>query len=145
MTLKSSLPIGELSRRGASNVPTIRYYEQIGLLPRAARNAGGHRVYGEDDLRRLLFIRRCRDFGFAIEQVRELLALTEAGDRDCNEARDLARAHLDTVRGKLRSLQALERSLADFVQNCTASCAGGPATQCVILEDLSSPTSKCCV
>ena len=146
MNMKTAdLTIGELARRSGCTVPTIRYYEEIGLLPQASRKTGGHRIYGDLDLRRVLFIRRCRDFGFPIDQVRALLDLTATGDRDCNEARDLALAHLDTVREKQRELQALERNLVSFVDRCTAKCAGGPATECVILEDLASPTpSKCC-
>ena len=90
------LTIGALADQTGCNVPTIRYYEEIGLLPPARRRPGGHRFYSEADLRRLTFIRRCRDFGFPIEQVRALVELTEASDRDCNEARDLAQAHSTT-------------------------------------------------
>jgi DNA-binding transcriptional MerR regulator len=64
-------------------VPTIRYYEQIGLLPKAARRLGGHRLYGEADRRRLTFIRRCRAFGFPIEEVRKLAALVDTPEQDC--------------------------------------------------------------
>ncbi|MGF9758313.1 helix-turn-helix domain-containing protein [Microvirga sp. 0TCS3.31] len=121
------------------NVPTIRYYEEIGLLPPARRRPGGHRFYSEADLQRLTFIRRCRDFGFSVEQVRNLVSLSQDPDRDCNETRDLAQAHLDEVRRKLIELRALESSLEAFVGNCTAACAGGPASQCTITEDLSEP------
>jgi DNA-binding transcriptional MerR regulator len=134
----NALPIGALAERTGCNVPTIRYYEEIGLLPPAARTAGGHRVYSDADLHRLLFIRRCREFGFPIEQVRALLALTDDGDKNCMEARDLAQAHLDVVREKLREMKSLERSLAQFVTSCNAACAGGPASACIILEDLAS-------
>ena len=143
----AALTIGRLAELTDSNVPTIRYYEQIGLLPRPARRAGGHRSYGAGDLKRLTFIRRCRDFGFPIEQVRALVALAEAPARDCVEARDLAQANLDAVRGKLRELRALEKSLRAFVTNCDAACAGGPAADCTIIEDLSSTApsgGKCC-
>jgi DNA-binding transcriptional MerR regulator len=119
------LTIGALAQRTGCNVPTIRYYEEIGLLPRADRRAGGHRVYGQPDLRRLTLIKRCRDFGFPIEQVRTLVALTESLSRDCVEARDLAQAHLGTVRQKLKDLRALEKSLVQFVERCDATCAGG--------------------
>ncbi len=141
----SDLTIGTLAQDTGCTVPTIRYYEEIGLLPRANRKAGGHRVYGQDDLRRLLLIRRCRDFGFPIEQVRALVTLTESLSRDCVEARDIAQTHLDAVRKKRKELRALERSLAGFVENCDASCVGGPGANCVILEDLGSPNgAKCC-
>lgn len=142
---QSAVTIGELSRRSGCNVPTIRYYEEIGLLPLAARRPGGHRIYGDPDLRRLQFIRRCRDFGFSIEEVRTLLTLSAAVDRNCDEARDVAQRHLDDVRKKLTELQALERSLSAFVENCAALCAGGPARECVLFEDLSgNPPGTCC-
>jgi DNA-binding transcriptional MerR regulator len=142
-----TLTIGRLAELTQSNVPTIRYYEEIGLLPKAARRLGGHRTYGETDLQRMTFIRRCRDFGFPIEQVRTLVALTERPDRDCVEARDVAQQHLDIVREKLRELRALEKSLRNLVTACDAQCAGGSAADCVILEDLSrigETAGTCC-
>ena len=75
--------IGDVAEASGLPAKTIRYYEDIGLLPQASRRAGGHRVYGAADLRRLTFIRRCRDFGFPIEQVRELVALAGSPERDC--------------------------------------------------------------
>lgn len=91
-----------------------------------------------------MFVRRCREFGFPIEEIRLLISLAESADRNCNEARDLAQSHLEAVRAKLIELQALERSLANFVTNCNAACAGGPAGDCVILADLASTRSRCC-
>ena len=138
MANTNALPIGTLAERTSCNVPTIRSYEEIGLLPRAARKASGHRVYSEADMRRVLFIRRCRDFGFPIEQVRALVRLMDEGSRNCTEARDLAQGHLDAVRRKIGEMKALERSLSQFVASCNSACAGGPASQCVILEDLAA-------
>ncbi len=84
--------IGELARRTRTNAPTIRYYEEIGLLPAPVRREGGQRTYGDGDSRRLTFIRQCREFGYPIEQVRSLVALTEDQDRSCKEARSMAQA-----------------------------------------------------
>lgn len=128
--------IGALAERTGTNAPMIRYYEEIGLLRQPDREPGGQRVYGEEDAKRLTFIRRCRDFGFPIEQVRSLVALLDDPTRSCMEARDLAREHLGAVRAKLQDLTALERSIASFVASCDTSCVGGPAPDCVILEDL---------
>lgn len=136
------LTIGALAERTGCNPPTIRYYEEIGLLPRPGRRASGHRTYGDEDLRRLTFVRRCRDFGFPVEQVRALVALTEASDRDRAGARNVAQAHLDAVREKLVELQELERTLVSFVDSCNTACAGGLATQCAILEDLATPAPQ---
>jgi DNA-binding transcriptional MerR regulator len=128
--------IGALAARTGTNAPTIRYYESIGLLQPAARQAGGQRVYGEADATRLTFIRRCRDFGFSLEQIRSLLALAKDRGRSCLEARDLAHGHLAAVRAKLDELETLERRLAGFIASCETACAGGPGPDCVILEDL---------
>jgi DNA-binding transcriptional MerR regulator len=133
------LKIGALARRTGTTTPTVRYYEEIGILPRASRRDGGQRSYGDEDVMRLTFIRRCRDFGFSIEQVRTLVALVQDRERPCTEARDLAQSHLDVVRAKLGELRALERSIASFVESCNASCVGGPGADCVILEDLRRP------
>lgn len=139
-----ALSIGALARRSGSSAPTIRYYEQIGLLRRPDRREGGHRTYGAADLRRLTFIPRCRDFGFPIEQVRSLVAVIEDADRSCVDARDLARDQLVGVRRRLEELRHLEASLAQLVADCDARCVGGPGPDCVILEDLASQRSGCC-
>ncbi|KRR17678.1 MerR family transcriptional regulator [Bradyrhizobium retamae] len=133
----SGLRIGALAKRTGTNAPTIRYYEEIGLLRSADRQAGGQRVYSDADVKRLTFIRRCREFGFSIEQVRSLVELVQDPTQSCVHARDLAHEHLIAVRAKLAELKALERSIAAFVASCDASCAGGPGPECVILDDLS--------
>lgn len=131
-----ALKIGALAQRTGTSPPTIRYYEEIGLLPPAPRREGGQRTYGDEDVSRLTFIRRCRDFGFGIDQVRALAGLMGDKNRSCIEARDIGQQHLDQIRAKLIELKALERSLATFVASCDTTCAGGPGADCVILEDL---------
>jgi DNA-binding transcriptional MerR regulator len=135
-----SWSIGAVAGLSGCTVPTIRYYEEIGLLPPAARTDGGQRQYGDAALRRLTFIRRCRDFGFSIEQVRELVGLVDQPDRPCTEVRDIAAVHLAQVRRKLDELKALEASLGAFVSSCDSACAGGAAVDCTILEDLAQPS-----
>ncbi|TFV93885.1 MerR family transcriptional regulator [Oxalobacteraceae bacterium OM1] len=139
---QANLTIGELATQASTNVPTIRYYEEIGLLPTARRSANGRRHYRDADVKRLAFIKRCRDFGFPIEQVRELVKLFEDGDRACVEVRDLAQTHLDTVRRKLRDMRQLEASLASYVKSCDEACCAGPTRDCTIIEDLSAVTSE---
>jgi DNA-binding transcriptional MerR regulator len=119
--------IGTLARRTGMSTPTIRYYEDIGLLPRPDRRESGQRAYGDDATERLIFIRRCREFGFSIEQVRTLLKLMQDGKRSCVEARDLAALHLASVRAKLDELKKLEKSIGELVKRCESSCIGGPA------------------
>ena len=133
----NSLKIGALAKRTGTNAPTIRYYEEIGLLRSAGRQAGNQRVYSDADVKSLTFIRRCREFGFSIDQVRSLVALVQDPASSCVHARDLAQEHLVAVRAKLVELKALERGIAAFVTSCDPSCAGGAGADCVILDDLS--------
>lgn len=134
------LKIGALAERTGTNAPTIRYYEEIGLLRAADRQSGGQRVYGDADVMRLTFIRRCREFGFSIDQVRTLVSLVQDPRSSCMHARDLAQEHLVSLRAKLSELKALERSIAAFVASCDSSCAGGAGPDCVVLDRLSRPT-----
>jgi MerR family copper efflux transcriptional regulator len=133
--------IGAASKRTGCSVPTIRYYEEVGLLPAAPRTEGNQRHYDDGAIRRLAFIRRCRDFGFTIERVRELVGLVDQPNRNCVEVRDIAQVHLQEVQTRLAQLQALEASLAAFVNSCDTGCAGGPALDCTILEDLALPAT----
>jgi DNA-binding transcriptional MerR regulator len=130
--IEGAMRIGALAERTGVTVATIRYYEQIGLLRRAARS-GVQRIYDHEDAHRLAFIRRCRDFDFSIPDIRTLLSLMQ-GNRSCTEARELAEEHLVALRRKLAELQALERSIASLVTACAATCDGGAAADCVILQ-----------
>jgi Cu(I)-responsive transcriptional regulator len=141
--MTAALSIGFVARQTGCTVPTIRYYEEIGLLEAAARSDTGHRHYDDSAVRRLTFIRRCRDFGFSIDQVRELVNLIDAPQRPCIEVRDIAAVHLAEVRSKLAELQALEASLSNFVVSCDTACAGGAAVDCNILQDLAQAESRC--
>jgi DNA-binding transcriptional MerR regulator len=123
-----ALKIGELARLTQTNAPTIRYYEEIGLLPPARRRSSGQRCYGDADIKRLTLIRRCRAFGFPIKQVQSLLAISE---RSCSRSRPLAVQHLKGVRSKIVELRALERTLGTFLQRCDDT---GP--DCAALQDL---------
>lgn len=133
-----TLSIGKVAARSGTNPPTVRYYEEIGLLKAPQRRSSGHRAYSEDDVRRLTFIRRCRDFGFPLDEVRQLVNLVEDGDRSCEEVRTVGNHHLQAVRFKLAELVELERNLAAFVDDCSSACAGGPSSECVVLAGLST-------
>lgn len=135
--------IGTLAKCSGTNVPTIRYYESVGLLPPAVRQEGGQRVYGDADVERLTFIRQCREFGFSNHQVRSLVALGRDQSRSCLELRDLAAAHLSDVRTRVRELEGLAKSLEAFVDTCEATCAGGAGPECTILDDLSKSPKRC--
>jgi MerR family transcriptional regulator, mercuric resistance operon regulatory protein len=131
---KAGIQIGELSRRTGCNIETIRYYERISLLPAPARSAGHYRVYETADVRRLAFIRRARELGFTLDEVRTLLPLS-ANDAQgaCAEVRELAARHLAEVRAKIADLRAMERVLADAVRRCAA----GELPGCPVIEALS--------
>ena len=133
-----ALRIGELADATGTTAPTIRYYEQVGLLPNP-RRVGGQRRYEDDDVRRVTFVRRCRDLDFSVEQVRNLVELTHDADRSCLEARDLAELHLAAVQAKLADLQSLESRIAKLIATSNDDCGGGPAAECVVLEGLCRP------
>ncbi len=127
----SGFQIGELSRRTGCNIETIRYYERIGLLPHP-RRSGRYRNYDPADAGRLAFIRRARELGFTLEEVRTLLALAGGGVESCLEARTLAAAHLGAVRDRIADLKRMERTLADHVR----ACDGGDNVACPLIESL---------
>ncbi|BBY12102.1 MerR family transcriptional regulator [Mycobacterium marseillense] len=133
-----ALRIGELAEATGTTAPTIRYYEQIGLLPNP-RRVGGQRRYEEDDVRRVTFIRRCRDLDFSVEHVRSLVELTHDRDRSCFEARDLALLHLTAVRAKLAQLRTLESRIVELIATSELDCGGARAADCVVLDRLSGP------
>jgi MerR family mercuric resistance operon transcriptional regulator len=126
------ITIGVLSERSGAKVETIRYYERIGLIPVPMRTEGRHRLYGADDIKRVIFIRRSRGLGFSLDDIRNLLALAERG-RSCGEVRQMALAHGARIRDRIADLERMERLLRD-----TASrCEGGQAPACPILDVLS--------
>ena len=134
MKAPSEIAIGELSRRTGCNVETIRYYERIGLLPQPHRQGGRFRRYQADDVARLRFIRRARQLGFALDEVRALIALAGAdGDAARADVRGLAAAHVAEIRTKIADLQAMERVLTDAI--CECECGEQP--RCPIIEVLS--------
>jgi DNA-binding transcriptional MerR regulator len=134
------LKIGALAKCTKTSVPTIRYYEEIGILRQARRNDAGQRRYGADDISRLSFVRRCREFGFAIEEVRRLVAAAHDDERPCTEARDLALKNLASVRARIAALQTLATELAELVRQCDPTCAAGCGADCLMLAQLASPS-----
>ncbi len=129
-------PIGEAARQSGCAVSAIRYYEQIGLMGPAPRSTGGRRHYAPEDISRLVFIRRARDFGLSLDQVRALLTSAEAPPEACTPARAIVAARLEEVRAKRAELLALETQLGAMIARCDALCAGGG---CSILTDVANP------
>lgn len=126
-------PIGALSTATGVNIETIRYYEKIGLLPAPPRNEGRQRIYDQGHLERLTFIRRGRELGFSLDQVRELLGLVRGHDLTCAEVKGMTDAHVADIRRKVRDLKKLERVLTEL----SAQCGGDAVPDCPILDALS--------
>src|SRR5215831_6453560 len=130
-----SLSIGELSSRTGVNIETIRYYERIKMLPAPPRTSSGRRVYGPTEIRSLLFIRRSRELGFTLDEIRALLVLSaEDGKSTCSEVRQVAARHLAGIRAKIVDLRAMARVLSDAVQRCDA----GEVPGCPLIDTLST-------
>ncbi len=130
------IPIGELSRQTGSNIETIRYYERIGLLPMPARQ-GRYRSYGTTDVSRLRFVRRARELGFTIDEVRALLALAKGGGTSCDAAQALAAKHLSDVKRRISDLRKMERALIEAVR----SCESGDGSECPLIDSLYAATA----
>jgi len=126
------LSIGSLARAAGVKVPTIRYYESIGLLPEAERSAGNQRLYHPRILHRLTFIRHARELGFALDAIRDLLSLSDQPEQSCAAADHIARAQLAQVEARIARLAALKAELERMV----AQCAGGTVRDCRVIEVL---------
>lgn len=127
------IAIGDLSRRTGVKVPTIRYYEQVGLMPSPVRTEGGQRRYAVAQVRRLNFIRHARQLGFEVEAIRELLDLAARPDNPCEEADAIARRQLASVERRIAQLEALREELRRML----GSCAHGRVEDCRVIETLS--------
>lgn len=126
------LTIGELSKLTGVNIETIRYYEKIHVLPAPPRTEGGRRVYGEIETRTLAFIRRARQLGFTLDDIRALLALGGPGQAACSDVYSIASRHIADIRCKIADLRRLERLLSKTV----AQCSGQAVPECAVLDAL---------
>lgn len=133
--MQVELTIGRAARAAGCTVPTVRYYEEIGLLSVANRTASGHRVYTRATVEQLKLIRRCRDFGMAIKDIIALLAVN-ASPAECGDALALINQHRASLRDRIAELKALERALAVMAARCADTCEGGAASCCTIYSDL---------
>ena len=132
--MEHAIPIGELSRRTGCNIETVRYYERIGIIPAPPRR-GRYRSYSAEDVARLGFVRRARELGFTLDEVRALLGLAAGGGASCAEVRDLAASHLEDVRGRIGDLRRMERVLTASVRACDAGQDPGcPLIQALYAE-----------
>lgn len=130
--MKTRLSRGILAKRSHVNAETIRYYEKISLLPEPERSEGGHRLYQDSDLQRLCFIRRCREIGFSLDEIRELLSLVDGQLVSCERVKEISDNHLLDIAAKIADLKKMQRTL----NKLTASCSGGDVPECPIIEAL---------
>lgn len=131
-----SMSIGELAAQTGCKVETIRYYEKTGLIPSPPRTAGGHRVYAQKHLKRLKFVRRGRELGFSMKQIRGLLETMEADSLSCGEVARRVEDHLNAVRGRVEALRRLESILSITLEQCDR----GEQPACPIIDALQGET-----
>jgi DNA-binding transcriptional MerR regulator len=136
-----NLSIGQAAREAGCKVQTVRYYEELRLLPKPARTAGNQRVYGAEHVRRLAFIRHARELGFPLEAIRELLSLGGQPNQSCDGADRIARTHLAEVERKIASLKALHGELKRMIE----SCRRGRIAECRVIEVLADHSHGHCV
>lgn len=134
----SDLKRSDLARLTGCNLETIRYYESVGLMPDPPRTSSGHRRYGSAHVERLNFVKRARDLGFTMEEIRSLLSLVDRGSHTCAEVERMGCHHLDVVRAKIRDLQAIESVLARTIARCT----GSDTPDCPLLDVLNEGQAK---
>ncbi len=124
--------IGGLSKQTGCNIETIRYYERIGILSKPPRSAGGHRLYEREHIKRLVFIRRSRELGFSLEEIRTLLRLVDGKRYTCREVKGVTEHHLADVRKKISDLRKLQKTLSAI----SSQCDGGLVPDCPIIDAL---------
>lgn len=132
ITKKRGYAIGAMSRETGVNIETIRYYERIEIMPKPDRTEGGNRQYNHGQLKRLFFIKRCRELGFSIEEIRALLRMTDTQVFTCGEVHAMTVEHLSTVKKKINDLRRLEKALKSMADEC----GRGDVPDCPIIETL---------
>jgi len=124
--------IGKLSKRTGCNIETIRYYERIGILLKPQRTEGGHRLYNMEQIKRLVFVRRSRELGFSLEEIRNLLRLVDGKKTTCQEIKTVTEGHVQDIKQKIADLKMLEKTLDDI----SSQCRGGFVPDCPIIDTL---------
>ena len=132
MKLADGLSIGALSKQSGVHIETIRYYEKIGVMPKPGRTSGGYRIYGQENLKRLSFVRRGRELGFSLDELRGLLHLVDGHAYTCAQVRATTLDHLAEIRRKIADLRRLARVMADT----SARCTGDRVPECPIIDTL---------
>jgi len=124
-------PIGNVSKISGVNIETIRYYERIGIIPAPQRSAAGRRLFSTTDIGLLRFVKRCRDLGFSITNIRNLMRVANKPDTCCTDVQELSQHHLTEIRRKITDLQNLEKALTELSAHCSTG-----NTDCPMLDRL---------
>lgn len=132
MSASSTFSRGKLAKLADIKAETIRYYEKCELIDEPPRSTGGHRIYTEEHLRRLTFIRRCRELGFSISEIRGLLDLANGGEKKCEKVEQATKTHLADVHDKIKDLRKMEKALKEMVKQCESNTASA----CPVIEAL---------
>lgn len=132
MASKHMIKRGELARLSGCNIETIRYYENIGLLREPMRNHSGHRLYSPEDEKRLRFLLRCRELGFSISELREMLELVDSDAYTCGEVLSISNRHIEGIKHKIADLNRLKRTL----ETMSLECSGDAVPDCPLVEAL---------
>jgi DNA-binding transcriptional MerR regulator len=132
------VPIGIASEQSGVKVPTIRYYEDVGLLPKASRTKSNRRCYGTADVRRLIFIRHARELGFDLIAIRDLLALQENPEQTCVAACEIARGRLSEIERRIEILVMLKGELESMIRGCSP----GRVSECRVMKVLATPPAS---
>ena len=132
MAARRTLTIGRLAAQAGVNLETVRYYERVGLMPAPDRTAGGHRDYRPEHRARLTFIRRARELGFGLDDIRALIGLAEPGRHSCGEVKVIASEHLQAVHAKITDLTRL----AAVLEEAVCRCGEGDAPDCPVIQVL---------
>ena len=127
-----TVTIGKVAARTGCKIETIRFYERESLLPPPGRTQGGHRLYTNDMIQRLVFIRRCRELGFSMDEIRRLLSVVDGQQISCERVKQIAEVHLDDIRSKITDLRKMEQTLCELANRCS----GEDVPECPIIEVL---------
>jgi MerR family mercuric resistance operon transcriptional regulator len=132
ITLARGYAIGELSHLTKVNIETIRYYERIAIMPKPDRTGGGNRQYNHEQLKRLSFIKSCRNLDFSLAEIRALLDMVDHNDFTCGEVHKMTISHLATIKTKLANLKRLEKTL----NKMASECSKGDVPECPVIDAL---------
>ena len=130
-----ALTIGEVAKQAEVNIQTLRYYERRGLLPAPERTESNYRIYSQDSVRRVRFIKRAQELGFTLEEIQELLSLRASPRSSCEDVRERSKAKIKDIGEKILTLEAMRKALSKLVGACSGQ---GPVTECPILDSMNS-------